>query len=459
MSLERSLPFNLEAEYGVLGSLLIDPHAITQITDLLSPEDFYRDAHRLIYAEMLRCTERRVPADYLTLCDALEQQGKLEQVGGAASLASLINEVPTSGHLVHYARIVLRTATLRRLIAVCGQIVAQAYEDGEAEVGTTLEQAEQLIFATSQRYQRLKTAEDAHVQQAIHTYLTWLQQIYAHRGTIRGVPTGFADLDRLLGGLQRSDLVVLAGRPGMGKSSLALSIAYHAARRFHRRIGIVSLEMSQEQVIQRLLAMESGMDQHFLRNGWIEDEEWERLIGAAGRLSEMPIWLSDQAMMTLAGLRNTARRWSLEHGIELLIIDYLQLLLSSHSNGRPPRNREQGVATISRHLKGLARELNIPVVALAQLSRAVENRASKIPQLSDLRESGAIEADSDVVLLIYREDASNSETAHAQTTADVIVAKHRNGAVGTVRLCFEREQTYFHDQEPVLLNNGDGPST
>jgi len=456
MTTERQFPHNLEAERGVLGSIIIDPEAVVLVADFLSSEDFYRDAHRTMYGVIMQLYDQRTAADFITICDVLEQQNTLEEVGGASYISSLINEVPTSGNAVYYGRIVSRTALLRRLIAAGGQIVAQAYEDSEEDAALTLEQAEQLIFEISQRYSS-STATASHVRELLAAYMDRLDQLHEHRGTILGVPTGFADLDRLLGGLQRSDLILLAGRPGLGKTGLALSIVYQAASRYQRKVGIFSLEMSKEQLIQRLLAIGSGVDQQRLRTGWIEDNEWERVTATMGTLSEADIWIDDTSTISTIQLRSKARRWILEHGLDLIVVDYLQLMQASSSDGRSRENRVQEVSAISRALKGLARELNIPVLALAQLSRAVENRASKVPQLSDLRESGSLEADSDVVLFIYRDDAYNP-ASERPNTADIIIAKHRNGPVGEVCLAFDKPQARFRDI-PVSVPNEESAST
>lgn len=448
MPIERLLPQNIEAECGVLGSIIIDPEAVVLVADFLSSEDFYRDAHRTIYGAIILLYSQRLPADFITICDILEQQNKLQDAGGTDYISSLINYVPTSGNAVYYGRIVSRTALLRRLIEAGGLIVAQAYQNDETDAALTLERSEQIIFEISQRY-NASTASSSHVSELLNIYMQRLDQIHSQRGTILGVPTGFVDLDRLLGGLQRSDLIVLAGRPGMGKSGLALSIAYNATLTHGRRVGIFSLEMSKEQLIQRLLAVDSRIDQQRLRAGWIEDHEWEQVILSMEALSELSLWIDDTSSISTIQLRSKARRWLLEHNIDLIIVDYLQMMQASTHDGRKPENRVQEVSVISRALKGLARELNIPVLALAQLSRAVESRQSKMPQLSDLRESGAIESDADVVMFIYRDDMYNPESERPDT-ADIIIAKHRNGPVGQVTLAFDKHQTRFRDIGPDL---------
>jgi replicative DNA helicase len=297
------VPQNLDAECSVLGSIIIDPDAVVLVADFLLPEDFYRDAHRLIYSAVMQLYNQRIPADSVTINDLLEQQQHLETVGGPSYITSLINYVPTSGNAVYYGRIVSRTALLRRLIQAGGQIVAQAFEDDEADAAMTLERAEQLIFEISQRYSSA-TAASVHVRDLVASYMERLDHVHANRGTVVGVPTGFVDLDRLLGGLQRSDLIILAGRPGMGKSGVALSIAHNAARLHHRKIGIFSLEMSKEQLIQRLLAVDSGVDQQHLRTGWIEDEEWERIIHSMGTISDMDIWIDDTSAISTMQMRS-----------------------------------------------------------------------------------------------------------------------------------------------------------
>ena len=454
MSIERAFPSNIEAECGVLGSIIIDPEAVVLVADFLSSEDFYRDANRTLYGIIMQLYDQRTSADFITICDVLEQQGKLEEVGGAWYITSLINQVPTSGNAVYYGRIVSRTALLRRLIAAGGQIVAQAYDDLEEDAALTLERAEQIIFEISQRYSGSSQAA-SHVRELLAAYMERTDQMHLRRGAILGVPTGFTDLDRLLGGLQRSDLVLLAARPGLGKTGFALSIAYQAASQHQRKVGIFSLEMSKEQLIGRLLSIGSGVDQQRLRTGWIEDGEWERVTAAMATLSEADIWIDDTSTLSTIQLRSKARRWMLEHSLDLIIVDYLQLMQASSSDGRKHENRVQEVSAISRALKGLARELDIPVLALAQLSRAVEQRASKVPQLSDLRESGSLEMDSDIVMFIYRDDAYNPASSRPNT-ADIIVAKHRNGPVGEVCLAFDKPQARFRDI-PMRVTSSDDP--
>src|SRR6266852_2560010 len=344
------LPQNIEAECGVLGSIIIDPEAIVQVSDFLRADDFYRDAHRTIYEVILQLYEEHEPADFITICDELERRNKLEEVGGASYITSLINQVPTSGNVEFYARIVERTAILRRLIHAAGQIAAIAYEEGDADIA--LDKAEQLIFNISQRHAR---SDFTHMRDVLAEYMNKLDQLHERRGTIVGVPTGFTDLDRLTGGLQKSDLIVLAARPAIGKTSLALSLAHNTAIKHQRSVAIFSLEMSKEQLVQRLLSMDAGVDQQRLRTGWIEDDEWERITYSMGTLSEANIWIEDTAGISSIELRSKARRLQAEHNIDLIIVDYLQLMQSS-VGGKRNENRVQEISENSRKLKGLARE-------------------------------------------------------------------------------------------------------
>jgi replicative DNA helicase len=437
---EKLLPQNIEAECGVLGSIIIDPEAIVQVSDFLHADDFYRDAHHTIYEVILQLYEEHEPADFITICDELERRNKLDEVGGASYITSLINQVPTSGNVEFYARIVERTAILRRLIHAAGQIAAIAYEEGDADIA--LDKAEQLIFNISQRHAR---SDFTHMRDVLAEYMNKLDQLHERRGMIVGVPTGFTDLDRITGGLQKSDLIVLAARPGIGKSSLALSLAHNTALKFHNSIALFSLEMSKDQLAQRLLSMDAKIDQQRLRTGIIEEDEWDRIVYAMDTLSESNIWIDDTAGISTMEMRSKARRLHAEHGIDLIIVDYLQLMQAT-IGGRRNENRVQEISEISRSLKGLARELNLPVLALAQLSRAVESRQSKVPQLSDLRESGSIEQDSDIVMFIYRDDLYNQESER-KNIADIIIAKHRNGPVGEISLYFQASQTRFRDLE------------
>ncbi len=439
MAVEKLLPQNVEAEAGVLGSLLIDPEAIVQIADFLRPEDFYNEAHRTIYQAAVELFESHEPADLITLCDELARRGKLDEVGGTSYVSSLANQVPTSRNVKHYAQIVERTAILRRLINAAGQIAGVAYSEPDADAA--LEQAERFIYEVGQR--AIRSDFDS-LGAILRDYIDKLDQLHERRGAVVGVGTGFADLDKMTSGLQKSDLIVLAARPSIGKTALALSLAHNAALRYRHGIAIFSLEMSKEQLAARLLSMDAHVDQQRLRTGYLDDDEWERISESVGRLADTQIYIDDTPGITLAEMRSKSRRLMLDRGFDLLIVDYLQLMQGSGGAARGPENRVQEISEISRGLKMLARELNVPVLALSQLSRAVESRTDKHPQLSDLRESGAIEQDSDIVMFIYRDEVYNPDTDR-KNIADIIVAKHRNGPIGSVSLYFQAAQTRFRD--------------
>jgi len=384
MSIEKSVPSNVEAEEAVLGALLIDVEAVSRVAPFLKPADFYRERNAAIYAARLDLHERREPGDFVTLCDELARRGQLEEVGGPAYLTSLINAVPTAVHVEHYAHIVERCAIMRRLIEAAGRIAAIGYEN-PSDVDTALDAAEQALFAVSQR----RVSQDfTSLRDALRDYFDQIDYLHQHKGEIVGVPTGFHDLDQLTGGLHPSDLVIVAGRPTVGKTSFAISLARNTAVRFKQSVAIFSLEMSIEQLTQRLLCMEASVDSQRLRSGFIDEFEWRRISEAFGVLSETPIFIDDTAGISLLEMRMKARRLKAEHDVKLIVVDYLQLM-----QGRGLENRVQEVSEISRGLKALARELDLPVIALSQLSRAVESRQDHRPMLSDLRESGCLTGD------------------------------------------------------------------
>ncbi|MBP8125633.1 MAG: replicative DNA helicase [Caldilineaceae bacterium] len=389
----KATPANMEAEKAVLGSLLIDPDAIIKIANFLRAEDFFRERHTWIYEAVLLLHERREPADFVTLVDELERSGRLEEIGGPAYVTELINSTPTAIYVDFYARIVERTAILRRLINAAGRIAELAYDESK-DVNEVVDRAEQLIFGVSEsRIHR----ELVPIRSVMGNVVDRIDFLSRNQGNLMGVPTGFTLLDKTLGGLQKSDLIILAGRPGMGKSSLALSLAQNAAQRYAARVAIFSLEMSSEQMVQRLLSMEAGIDSHRLRMGEVYEEEWPILMEAANKLATTNIFIDDTPGATVMDIRTKARRLYAEHGLDMIMIDYMQLMSGSAGGGRN-ENRQQEISYISRSLKGLARELSVPVVALSQLSRAVESRSDKRPMLSDLRESGCIAGDTPVYL-------------------------------------------------------------
>lgn len=388
----KSIPANIEAERAVLGALLIDPDAIIKIASYLRAEDFYRERHSWLYEAMFSLNERREPLDFVTLIDELERRGQLEEIGGPAYVADLINSTPTAIYVDHYARIVERSAVLRRLISAAGRIAELAYDESQ-DVEHVMDRAEQIIFGVSEsRIHHDLTP----IRQVMTNVLERIDDLARNPDRLMGVPTGFTLLDRMLGGLQKSDLIILAARPGMGKSSLALSIAQNAAKQYDSRVAIFSLEMSSEQMVQRLLSMETAVDSHRLRVGAVEENEWPILLEAANALSNTKIFIDDTPAASITDIRTKCRRLYAEHGLDMIIIDYMQLM-SGPGEGRND-NRQQEISFISRSLKSLARELNVPIMALSQLSRAVESRADKKPMLSDLRESGCLTGDTPIYL-------------------------------------------------------------
>ncbi|HUZ78581.1 MAG TPA: replicative DNA helicase [Chloroflexota bacterium] len=433
-ALEKLPPSNVDAEQAVIGSLLLDRDAIVTISQFLLPEDFFREGHRLLYEAALALYEQNQPSDIVTLTDRLERLDQLAAVGGVAYIHSLATVVPTAIHVEYYARIVERTAMKRRLISVGGRIAAIGYNDA-LEVDDAFDRAEQQLFELTER--RVKRAFTP-IAEVVTGYFDSLAAAQANAGKITGLPTSFQGLDNLLGGLQKSDLVVLAARPAMGKTALVLNVAENVARAGHA-VAMFNLEMSAEQLVQRMIACRAGVNLQHLRNGGVDDLEYPRVIDAMRELSEIPIFFDDSGNLTVMELRSKARRLSAEEPIELIIIDYLQLM-----HGRGSDNRVQEVSEITRSLKSLARELNIPVLAVSQLSRLVESRQSHVPQLSDLRESGSIEQDADIVMFIYRDEIYNKES-DKPGVADVIIAKHRNGPIGDVSLRFYGSYQLFKD--------------
>jgi replicative DNA helicase len=436
--IDRLPPQSVEAEQSVLGAILIDRDTMIEIADFLKPEDFYRQAHGRIYAVMLDLSERREPIDIVTVSEALERTGDLEAVGGRAYLGTLSNSTPTAVHAAQYARIVERKSLLRNLIGAAGKIAGIGYED-PAEIQEAIDRAESELFAVSQRRIGAGFSE---LKSLLHDAYDRLDYLHAHRGEISGVRTGFGDLDTLTTGLQKSDLVILAARPSVGKTSFALNIAEHAAVKDRKSVGIFSLEMSKEQLVLRLLSSVSNIDSQRLRTGFLEELDFARIAPAMNSLSEAPIYIDDTPNITTMELRTKARRLQAEAGVDLIIVDYLQLMQSSTTTR--DANRVQEVSEISRGLKALARELKVPVIALSQLSRQPEMRESKEPRLSDLRESGSIEQDADLVMFLWREKERGSDDQ--QTDGEVVklkLSKHRNGPTGEIDLWFKKAQTRF----------------
>ncbi len=445
-SLERLTPQNIEAEQSFLGSLLLDKDAMVKVADMLQPDDFYLDKHRRIFESMLDLYRRNEPIDLLSLGNRLHEHGDLESVGGRAELIGLANAVPTASHVEHYGQIVQKKATLRRLIQASSDITALGYDEAE-DVESLLDQAEQRLFGVSQKFLKRTFTP---IRDVLTDAFDRIDELHREKGKLRGVPTGYPDLDNELGGLQKSDLIVLAARPSCGKTALALDIARQAAVKHKVPVGIFSLEMSKEQLVDRMICSEANVNLWKMRTGKLSDQgtddDFPRIGHALGILSEAPIFIDDSASANIMEIRTKARRLQMEHGLGMIVIDYLQLM-ESRSKGAT-ENRVQEVAEITRGLKQIARELNVPVLALSQLSRSVELQKPAIPRLAHLRESGSIEQDADVVLFIYRkavdknyrkEDLSPEE-AH---TAEIHIAKHRNGPTGMVKLFFDDARASF----------------
>ncbi len=439
VTLDRNVPHNVDAERSVLGAILLENTAINRAQEILKDSDFYRDPHRRIFKVMGALSERATAIDPVTVKEELTRSGELDAVGGPAYIASLLDGVPHSSNVEHYAKIVKEKAILRALIDAGGRIVTTAYEATQ-EVDEILDQSERLVFQITQDQMRagfvpLRTIAD----QSLKT----IERLSEHRELVTGLPTGFPTLNEMTSGLQPSDLVVLAARPGMGKTSFALNIAQHAATASGKRVGVFSLEMSREQLFLRLLTGQARVDAHRLRTGRLGRDEWQRLTQAFGELAAVPIWIDDTAGTGVLEMRAKSRRLKMEQGLDLLVIDYLQLM---RSRGRF-ENRNQEITEISRSLKELAKELQIPIMALSQLSRAPEQRGGdRRPQLSDLRESGAIEQDADLVMFIYREEIYKP-TEENRGKAQIIIAKQRNGPIGNIDLAFLREYTRFEELE------------
>ena len=440
-NLRKVPPQNLEAESSVLGGILLENEAINRVLEVLTPEDFYRESHRKIFRAMIEICDRSEPVDLITLSDFLKAKGDLEVVGGSAYLASLASTIPTSANIHFYARIVREKAIRRYLISAATNIATRGYEDQE-NVDEFLDEAEKVIFDISEKRVRGSFVK---VGDMIRDSIKMVEKLYERKEMVTGVPSGFKDLDRLTAGFQPSDLIVVAGRPSMGKTALCLNIAAHAAFCGHG-VAVFSLEMSKEQLVLRMLCSEARIDHSKVRSGYLADREFPALVMAAGRLAETPIYIDDTPAISILELRAKARRLVRDRDkkIGLIIVDYLQLMRGSE---RAP-NREQEISGISRSMKALAKELNIPVIAISQLNRRVEDRGDKRPMMADLRESGAIEQDADVIAFVYREVVYN-ENVDDPNVAEIIVGKQRNGPTGTVSLAFFREYTRFENYTRV----------
>ncbi len=436
---DRTLPHNLEAEKCVLGAILLQNEAFNQAAELIDSGDFFRDAHRRIFDKMVVLNERNQPVDFVTLKEELIRSGELEEVGGPAYVASLVDGVPRSANVEYYARIVKEKSTLRSLIYSATRIVAQAY-DADRDADVLLDEAERAIFEIAENRIR---GGFVPLRDLVQSSFSTIEKLQEHKGLVTGVPTGFVDLDELTSGFQPAELVIVAARPSMGKTSLILNIAQHVGIHTGMTVGVFSLEMSKEQLFLRMLTSEARIDAHRFRTGYLSERDYGRLSAALGTLAEARVFIDDTAALGVLEMRAKARRLMAEHGLHLLVVDYIQLM---QGRGRF-ENRQQEIASISRALKQLAKELNVPVVALSQLSRAPEARSDRRPQLADLRESGALEQDADLVLFIYRAELYEKDETKPedQGVAEIIIGKQRNGPVGTVRLTFIKEYTRFEN--------------
>lgn len=454
-AIDKIPPQNLEAEQSTLGSMMLDRSALEKGLEILRADDFYRPSHQEVFDALMSLSERDEPADLITLQEELRKRNKLEDVGGTEYLMALVDSVPTAANMEHYAKIVEQKSILRKLIAAGTQIIGMSHDETQ-DVDTITDQAERLIFGVAQR--KLGEYFQPVTPLVMQTW-EWIDRRYHDKGEASGLPTGFTKLDHMTSGLQPNDFVIVAARPSMGKTSLALDFAVNAATKSKKTVAIFSLEMSAEQLVQRMVCAKARANAHRLRTGYFQDEEWEKLANASSELWDAPIYIDDTTDMSAIAMRAKCRRLKAEHGLSLVVVDYLQLMRSH----RAIDNRVQEISEIARGLKSLARELKVPVVALSQLSRAVEKREDKRPMLSDLRESGSIEAEADMVMMLYRpEYYSHNEVEDTAAIAgrdgssfdvdkrnvqvtEIIIAKHRNGPTGTVKIGFVKEFASFEN--------------
>ncbi|MFH1453913.1 MAG: replicative DNA helicase [Armatimonadota bacterium] len=436
LAIDKIPPQSIEAEQSALGSILIEKDAVSKVVEIIKPSDFYKEAHQIIYNTIIHLYEKGEPIDLITMSEELKNRGQFDQIGGASYLTTLINTVPNAANVEHYANIIREKSDLRNLI-YAGTAISQMSYEFKDPLETIIDKSEQMIFDISQR----RTKRDfLPIKGILTSAFEKIEELYERKSNVTGVPTGYKDLDNYTAGFQPSDFIVIAARPSMGKTALCLNIAQHAAIKEKRPVGVFSLEMSKEQLVQRLICAEASVDAQRLRTGHLEDGDWPRITKAMAVLSEAPIYIDDSAGLTLLEMRSKARRLKAKFGLELLVIDYLQLIKGT---GRI-ENRTQEISEISRQIKSLAKELEIPVVALSQLSREVEKRTDKRPLLSDLRESGAIEQEADVVAFIYRDEYYNPDSDR-KNIAEINIAKQRNGPIARFELYFFKEYTKFID--------------
>jgi len=436
----RMPPQNVDAERSVLGSILLDKEAIIKVADILNPEDFYEDRNGMIYDAMVKLFEKRKPIDIVTLSESLEIIDQIKVIGGSSYLAELVNSTPSAANIIYYAQITRDKAVLRRLIVAADDITQLGYSE-DRDIAETLDEAEQSLFAVSQGTQKNKFVP---ISEVLNEAFDRIDAIHRDKdkGALRGVPSGFRDFDTHTAGFQKSDLIILAARPSMGKTSFALNLAENAAIHHKIPVAVFSLEMSKEQLIERLLSSQAGVDSWKLRTGNLNDDDFSKIGYALGVLNDAPIFIDDSAGCNVMDIRTKARRLQMENGLGLIIIDYLQLLSGRSRGGE--NNRVQEISEISRGLKQLARELNVPIIALSQLSRAVEHRDDKRPQLSDLRESGSIEQDADLVIFLYRDEYYHPDSERKGIT-ELLIRKHRNGPIGNAEVFFNPSQMRFAD--------------
>jgi len=437
-SIYKVPPQNMEAEQSVLGGILLENQSLNAVLEIMTGADFYSEGHRKIFDAIADLSDRGEPSDLITLSSLLKDRGQLDQVGGMVYLASLVDGVPSAANIAYYARIVKEKAILRSLIATATEILQKTYNAG-SDVDSVLDQAEQAIFENSENKIRPSFYT---IREVVKDNFKELERLAERKDLITGVPTGFDKLDEITSGLQRSDLIIIAGRPSMGKTAFALNIAQNAALKSGVPVAVFSLEMAKEQLVFRMLSAEARVDSQRLRKGFLGETDWKKLVKASSDLSEAPIYIDDSAGITVLEMKAKSRRLKADAGLGLIILDYLQLM----KGGAYKESREQEISEISRSLKGLAKELSVPVIALSQLNRKVEDRTNRRPQMADLRESGAIEQDADVIAFIYRDEVYNrSEDNPDKGIAEIIIGKQRNGPTGTVKLAFLEKYTSFEN--------------
>jgi replicative DNA helicase len=439
VNMRKLPPQSIEAEMSILGGVLLDNEAINRVLDILVPEDFYRESHRKIMRAMIELNEHREPCDLITLTTILKKRGELEEIGGAPYLATLVDYVPTAANIAYYSKIVKEKSISRSLISVATEIVTDGFDD-QADIDELLDKAQKAIFKISEN--RIDTPYFA-LNLILKDAIKYIGELYEKKESVTGVPTGFIDLDQKTSGFQRGDLIIIAGRPSMGKTAFALNIAQYAAVHAQPSYPVVvfSLEMSKEQLVTRLLCSEARVDASRLRTGHLVEGDWDKIMRGADKLFEAKIFIDDTPAISVMEMRAKARRLKAEHGIGMIVVDYLQLM----RGGSSPESRQQEISEISRSLKALAKELSVPVVALSQLNRGLESRTDKRPIMSDLRESGAIEQDADIIMFVYRDEVYNKENPDVKGRAEIIIGKQRNGPIGTVDLTFLGEYTRFEN--------------